>query len=69
MSYILQSSIKRQEVVFDPEDKQHRAWAYKALTSRCWGDIPVRFKTFGLDPMEASVKRKLLTYYMMEEFV
>jgi hypothetical protein len=55
-------------VAFDANDAQHREW-YSEFVAKCsWGNCPVRF-TIGEEPGNMyTLERKLLEYYMKQEF-
>jgi hypothetical protein len=59
----------RPYVVFDPEDKDHRAYYHAFVETGSWGKCPVRFvvpEDHG--DLVTMIQRSLIKYYVQKEF-
>jgi hypothetical protein len=59
----------RPYVVFDPSDKQHRAWYHQFVLTATWGHCPVRFvvpEDHG--DLITMIQRSLVKFYVEREF-
>ena len=61
--------VGRPWVVFDPANRQHRAWYYQFQETQSWGSCGVRF----ILPSEegnlvSMINRQLIEYYTKKEF-
>jgi hypothetical protein len=56
-------------VLFDPESKDHRRWAWQFFRDRSWKNCPVRFALpDGEDNVCTMIERLLMCYYSQREF-
>jgi hypothetical protein len=55
-------------VMFDPTNRQHRAWYGEYLRVRSWGSCPVRFTVDNEPGRVGVIERLLLEYYCGKEF-
>jgi hypothetical protein len=55
--------------VFNPDNKEHRAWYYNFVKSGTWGHCPVRFVIpDDHGNLVTMIQRKLVEYYVKNEF-
>ena len=60
----------RPEVVFDPDNKDHRRYYSDFIRHRTWGKCPVRFVVDDAShDVVYSINRRLLAYYVNREFL
>lgn len=59
---------KREAILFDANNKEHRALYKKFLDDRSWGKLPVVFETKGFGITLGHIERQLLDYYTSKEF-
>jgi hypothetical protein len=60
----------RPTVLFDPQNKQHREWAYLFLENKSWRDCPVMFALPQSEPsVYTMITRELSLYYLQQEFL
>ena len=56
-------------VLFDPESKDHRRWAWQFFRDSSWKNCPVRFALpDGEDNVLALIQRLLMSHYSQREF-
>jgi hypothetical protein len=56
-------------VVFDPTNKNHRAWYAQFVQTGTWGRCPVRFVvTDDRGNLVTMIQRNLVNYYVEHEF-
>jgi hypothetical protein len=59
----------RPVILFNPEDKHHRRWAWQFFRDRSWKNCPVRFALpDGEDNVCSMIERMLMSYYSQREF-
>jgi hypothetical protein len=59
----------RPVVLFNPESKDHRRWAWQFFRDRSWKGCPVRFALpDGEDNVCSMIERLLMSYYSQREF-
>jgi hypothetical protein len=59
----------RPVVLFDPNDKHHRRWAWQFFKDRSWKNCPVRFALpDGEDNVCTMIERMMMSYYIQKEF-
>lgn len=55
--------------VFDPDNREHRAWYHNFVKSGTWGRCPVRFVIpDDHGNLVTMIQRKLVEYYVIKEF-